>query len=242
MSSYVLTNAGIWLDQFDLSADFNTVSVGSEVEEQDATTFGADTRTMKGGLKMVSLSGAGFFDAGPGEPDTVLFPRIGSGSTALSIAAKTTAAGDPAYFVQPNVSRYEFNPQVGEIKPFSFGAVAKGGPLVGGVIGHNNTRTASGVSTGYELGAVASGEKLYAALHVISASGTAPTLDVVIQSDVDSSFTTPVDQITFSQATAAGAQWGTPASGAIADTFFRVSYTIAGTSPSFLFVVTLGIA
>lgn len=242
MASFILTDAGIWIDQFNLSGDFNTVSVSSAVEEKDATTFGDTTRIMKGGLKTVAISGAGFWDAdGTDEPDDVLFSRVGSGATALTLSHDGTAEGSHAHLVQPTVSRYEFSPQVGEIKPFSMSAVAKDGPMVKGKIIHNDTRTATGNGTGYELGAVASGQKFYAALHVVTVSGTSPSLTVTIQSAPDNTFAAPTTRVTFTAATAATVEWGTPVSGAITDTYWRAVYTISGTSPSFAFVVSAGI-
>ena len=74
-----------------------------------------------------------------------------------------------------------------------------------------------------------------------SVSGTNPTLDVKLQSDVDG-FGSPADQITFSQAIAIGSQWGTPASGAVTDTYYRLNYTIGGTdTPTFSFIVVMAI-
>jgi len=113
--------------------------------------------------------------------------------------------------------------------------------IVRGVVLHPATaRTTSGTGTITYVGDVSSGQKAYAALHVIAASGSSPTLDVAVQSDGDSSFGSPTDRITFSQASAVGAEWKS-ASGAISDSYWRVSYTIGGSSPSFTFVVVFGI-
>ena len=85
------------------------------------------------------------------------------------------------------------------------------------------------------------GKSMYAALHVISVSGTSPTLDVIVQSDDNSGFTTPTNRITFSQTGAVGAEWGSVA-GAVTDDYWRVSYTIGGSdTPTFAFAVTCGL-
>ena len=117
------------------------------------------------------------------------------------------------------------------------------GPIIRGTLMHSGAvaRTASGTGTARQLGAVSSSQKVYAALHVLSASGTTPSLTVKVQSDNAVGFPSATDVITFSAATAVGSQWGSTA-GALTDDWWRVSYTISGTSPSFLFAVTIGIA
>jgi hypothetical protein len=117
------------------------------------------------------------------------------------------------------------------------------GPVVRGLLVHpsNVSRTSSSTGTGRQLGAVAAGKSMYAALHVISASGTNPTLDVILQSDDNASFTSATSRITFTQATGRTSQLSSVA-GAITDDYWRVSYTIGGTNtPTFAFAVTAGI-
>ena len=101
--------------------------------------------------------------------------------------------------------------------------------------------TATGNSTGRNLGAVAATKKLFVAAHVVSVSGTStPTLALKVQSDDNSSFTSATDRITLTNFTAVGAQYSSVA-GAITDTHFRINYTLSGTSPSFKVFITVGI-
>jgi hypothetical protein len=90
---------------------------------------------------------------------------------------------------------------------------------------------------------VSASQKMYAALHVRSVSGTNPTLDVVVQSDTVG-FPSATSRITFSQATATtNRHQFSSVAGAITDDYWRVSYTIGGTgTPTFSFAVTVGIA
>jgi hypothetical protein len=69
-------------------------------------------------------------------------------------------------------------------------------------------------------------------LAVTAASGTTPTLDVVIQTSHDG--TTWRTAHTFTQATATGTQ---RASFPV-DRFVRATWTVGGTTPSFTFAVT----
>ena len=116
-------------------------------------------------------------------------------------------------------------------------------PVVRGTSLHppGTARTATGNGTAVQVGAVASGRQMYAALHVLSVSGTAtPTLTVKVQSDTVG-FGSATDQITFTAATAVGGQISRVA-GPITDDYWRASWTISGTNPSFLFVVVVGTA
>lgn len=74
---------------------------------------------------------------------------------------------------------------------------------------------------------------LRAQLAVTAASGTTPTLDVVIEDSLDGTNWNVVG--TFTQATAATAQ-AINISGVFADQL-RVRWTVAGTTPSFTFAV-----
>lgn len=122
------------------------------------------------------------------------------------------------------------------------------GPVVRGVLLHPGSVARSTSSTGVarQLGAAGATQRLYAALHVLSVSGSAtPTLTVKVQSDNAQGFGSSADQITFTNVTDVSApdtrrQWASVA-GAIADDWYRVLWTISGTTPSFLFAVTCGI-
>ena len=61
-----------------------------------------------------------------------------------------------------------------------------------------------------------------------------------LQSDDNSSFTSPTDRITFTGITAIGADFQSVA-GAITDTHWRLNYTVSGTNPSFNIHATVGI-
>ncbi|HEX5404801.1 MAG TPA: hypothetical protein VFX16_21140, partial [Pseudonocardiaceae bacterium] len=139
-------------------------------------------------------------------------------------------------------SKYTLLGAPGDIAPWE--AAADGTwPLVRGVIAHppGTARTATGDGTSQQLGAIAAGHHLYAALHVLSVSDTtAPSLTVAIESDSTTDFASATTQATFTAATAQGSQI-TRVAGPITDTFYRPTWTISGTSASFMFVISLGI-
>lgn len=241
MAEFVHQNAKLWLAGYDLSGDMNSIALEYGVEPQDNTTFGDDTRSALGGLKTTRVALSGLWNGGTDEVDDVMFARIATQKEVLSVGVEAGADGEAAYSFESKIANYNPGGTVGEILKFDVTAMATGGPLVRGTIMHNAVRTATANGTARQLGAVAEGEKLYASLHVIAASGSSPTLDVIVESDDDTGFASGLTKITFAQATAIGAQWGTPVAGEITDDWWRVGYTIAGGSPSFTFIVIIGI-
>ncbi len=241
MANFVLTDAKVWWDGYDLSGDHNSLTLDYGAEELDETAYGDDTRVHKGGLKFVSLDGEGWWDAGADLVDPTLFGKVGSPGTALCLAAEGGDEGEIAYMFKPMESAYNIGAAVGEILPFTTRARAQSS-LVRGTIIQNGSESSSDAATARQLGALSASQKLYAALHVFSASGTNPTLDVLVRSDDNAGMTSPTTRITFNQATDRSSQWATPISGAITDDYFDVSWTIGGTdSPAFNFVVVVGI-
>jgi len=117
-------------------------------------------------------------------------------------------------------------------------------PLIRGILGtHQTAAIIDGASTKFQLGDVDAAQYLYGALHVYSASGTSPTLDVTLESDPDASAGSETTRLTFTQKTAIGYQWATPVVGApFTDTYWRVKWVIGGTNtPTFAFAVVFGI-
>lgn len=175
--------------------------------------------------------------------DSGFWSSFGNTGTVRSIC---TAAddGSAAYLMRGiNLSYTPISGQVGDLAMGNVSGATNTGPVVRGKLLHPSSasRTASSTGTGRQLGAVVSGKSMYAALHVISVSGTSPTLDVIVQSDDNAGFTSPTTRITFTQTGTTGAEWGSVA-GAVTDDYWRISYTIGGTdTPTFAFAVTCGL-
>jgi hypothetical protein len=177
--------------------------------------------------------------------DDTLWPLLGVAGTPKSICTNS-ADGSVAYLLQTIPLSYTpVSGAVGDLAMGNISGSSSNGPVVRGTLIHpsNVSRTSTSTGTGRQLGAVVAGKSMYAALHVVTVSGTNPTLAVIVQSDDNAGFTTPTSRITFSTATATTnrAQMSSVA-GAITDDYWRISYTIGGTgSPTFAFAVTAGI-
>jgi hypothetical protein len=238
MGSYALVNASIYLGGVDLSTDHNQVMVDAEAEELDATTFqSGGWRTSKKGLRKATITGGGFINS-PSGSDPNLWNNLLSGTDLISTVAQDYAVASVAYFGRMIQSKLSLFGEVGQLAPFNWNATSRG--LEGLVRGQvlwpaTATVTSSSSGSGYQLGAVSASQKLYAAVHVFTATGT--TLDVTIESDNAASFASPTTQITFTQiATTATAQFSS-AAGAITDDWFRPKFVVTGAGPYALAIV-----
>lgn len=245
MAHLVQSNVKCWTDKWDFSGDLNACALEYAAELQDDTTFGKTTRQRLAGLKTVTMSLAGLvnYALASGQPaalDQILFDNLGLADKPVTLGPTDGADGERAFAFLANEAMYKFGGDIGAAFAFSLEAEASGRPLVRGLVMHNATRTASVNGTARQLGTVSAAQKVYAALHVLAASGTTPTLDAKVQSDDNSGMTTPTDRITFAQKTAIGSEW-TELAGAITDDWWRLVLTIGGTTPSFQVVGFIGI-
>lgn len=250
MAKTVLLNTRIFAAGADLTSRSNKVELSCEIEDKDATSFravddpDAGWKELLGGLASTSINASGQWEAGdPGKVDNVAWTNL-AGRTAhpWTVCPLSAAVGDLAYASSGLMTSYKLGEAVGEVAPWE--AQAKGTSLtVRGQVAHppGTARTATGVGTGLNLGALAAGQRLFAALHVLSATGTTPSLTVRVESDSDNTWASPTTRATFTAATAAGGQ-SAEVTGPVTDAWWRVAWTITGTTPSFLFVASLGIA
>lgn len=230
----------------DLTGYSNSVDLSATADEKDRTTFASSgNREVQAGLKGGAFTGGGFWEAGDlAKVDDTAWAEFAGTGTPVSIGPDTADVGDLAWLMKAMESEYKLGGQVGELNPYSVSASSREWPLARGVFLHpaGTARTSTGNGTAVQAGAVTAGRHVYAGLHVLSISGTStPTITVKVQSDDNSGFSSATDRITFAAATAIGGQYAR-AAGAITDDYWRATWTISGTSPSFLFVVSLGIA
>jgi hypothetical protein len=246
----VLENIRIFAGGADFTGVSNAVSLEAEHEAKDITTFnsvdagGKLWKEVKAGLAQSKLSGGGFWEAGDtSKVDDTLWAAIGGAGPWTIGSAASANVGSLAYIINGMHSKYTLFDQVGEVAPWK-AEVAGTWPSPRGVFLHppGTARTVTGDGTAVEHVAVSASQHVYASLHVLSVSGTdTPTITVVVESDVDDQFDgSETSQISFTAATARGGQVLRTA-GAITDTFYRATWTISGTDPSFLFVVALGV-
>lgn len=247
-TAQILTDVRLFTGAADLTSANNKIEFSAEAEEKDTTVFrssgtGQVFATCIAGLAKGSVSAEGFWSAGgTDQVDDNLWPGMG-GLGAWSWCPDTANVDEIAWLTYGLQGNYSILGSVGDVAPWK-AAMRSSWPIVRGKVAHppGTARTATGNGTAVEHVAVTATQQLYANLHVLSISGTdTPTLTVKVQSDDGSGFASATDRITFDAATAVGGQ-SKRVAGAITDTFFRASWTISGTNPSFLFLVTFGVS
>ncbi|MER6834245.1 hypothetical protein ABT320_09635 [Streptomyces cellulosae] len=244
MPKTVLTNVRCFAAGVDLTSASNKIELSTEVEDKEATNYASQGwKEVLGGLASAELSGEGQWEAGdPSKVDDGAWSTLG-GVGPWSVSANNAAAvGNLAYLMKALRADYKVGESVGEVAPWTSTAKSSW-PLVRGQFAHppGTARTATGTGTGLELGAVTAGQRLYAALHVLSTAGTTPSLTARVESSDDDTFGSPTTRLTFDAAAGAGGQILRTDGTAITDTWWRIAWTITGTTPSFLFAASLGI-
>lgn len=238
----VLKDTRVYLAGYDLSGDLNASTLDYGAEMLDDTRFTTGARKNAPGLTTARLNHEGYWRAGGSGPDDAIFSRIGTANVVTTLAPLTGAVGEVAYTFRAMHPEYQLGGQTGVLLPFSVTAEGDDGipPVRGLILQATGSVTETEDGAAVEVGAVGANQTLYCALHVVSAAGTDPTLDVIVESDADDTFASATTRATFGQKTDIGSDWQT-ASGAIADEFYRVGITIGGTDPDFSFVVVVGI-
>lgn len=253
MAVFALRDCRAWVGAYDLSARVRSINAQIEVDELDVTTFGAGgARSRIAGLRSASLELEGFTDyaldyaGGFASLDAILHTTAGVADTVLTVGQTQATAGEPVLFGRAVETAYSHGSAVGDPEPFNVSFLLSGGPLGGVILEPGTTaRTATGNGTTVTYVDVPSGRSLYAALHVLAVSGTSPSLTVSLQSDDNAGMSSPTTRASFSAATTIGAQYLTPVAGPLggsSEDYWRASWTISGTSPSFTFVVVMAVA
>lgn len=242
MALLSLQNAKILTGPADLSGYANSVEVSVSAEEKDVTTFATTGfRSLLGGMKQAEINVEGFWEAGAVTlPDDRFWAEVGTTSNVMTVSP-TGVVGEVSYFTRVYRPNYTFGAEAGEVLPFTGNAMGDGTALVRGLVTDNQARTATGTTAVRTLVAPTATTRVYAAIHVVAASGTTPSLTVTLQGDDALGFPSPATVATSAAITAPGAVWLQGPYGVTADAFYRLSYSITGTSPSFTVFASIGV-
>ena len=239
MATFVQTNVGLYWGGYSLASSFNAIALNLGNSPQDDTVYGDTFVSNAAGLSSVQLEAEGFWESAT---DSVLQSglAINVADTVLSVTPVDQAAGSPSLFSKVTTSAY--NPistgTVGSMLGFSLSAEGRGEKSVSGeiLVIPATTHTSSSTSPVNNLGAVSATQKIYSALHVISASGT---LAVTVKSASNEAFSADVTtELTHTSVGSSVTAEMLSAAGAITNTYWRVDFTISG---SYQFIVSLGI-
>ena len=241
MASLVWKDCTLWLAQYDFSSYTTDLSVDLEVDEVETTTHASGgVREYKGGLKKSTAKGVTFADSVTSGTETAIAGLLGTEGVIFTASVDGTA-GSRTATVRGFVNGYTFGGKVGDMAHMDFTHTGANneGVLHGSLLYPKTTTITSTSSTAIQLGAVASTQKVYGALHVFGASGAGTGLVVKLQSAASAggSYT---DQVTFTSTATTTYELKSTA-GAITDTYWRVNVQVAGSSPSFSFAVAAAI-
>lgn len=241
MTTFAANNVQTWFAGYDMTGDLNNTSLAMEYEALDATPFQPGTNTTPArvrcaGMESVQLEEAGFWQAGAGQVDPTAFDALGSAGASQPVSnSHDGIEGSPAYLFRARAFNYEMFGELGQVAPFRLTAQSARGTglasvsaIRGRVLKTKAAVSATGATgTAQQLGAVASGQYLYAIFHEF-AVGT--TITAVLESNADNTFGAATTRMTFGPITTVGGTWGTRVAGPITDTWYRLRVTaITGT-------------
>jgi len=227
MAGTILTDCKILVGGYNLSGYSNSIGVEYGVEILDDTVFGTNgTRSNKPGLKNLSVTGGGFWDT---DLDLVLYSKIGATRDVLTFAPVGNVEGERSFFTRAVSGTYApLSGEVGALLPFELSFMNAASALIRGVVMASGSKAASGNSTGLELGLLGALQRAYSALHVTAVAAT--SIQVIVESDDNSGFTTPTTRLTHTLVTDAAvtADWQELAGAVATDTWWRSKWTIIG--------------
>jgi hypothetical protein len=245
MASFVLINPVAYLDTYALQAEIRALGLQLGTATKDNTSAASGGSQLgQPGLKTVAASLKAFtsFGASPAGIVKTLFNRQRTTDIPYMVSPAGGPVGDVAFFMKTRIG--SFSPLAGnigdEVSTDVSLALSSSDLALGQILLAEAARGASANSAVTALGAIAATQKLYGVVHVLAASGSSPTLDIVVKSATLVGFGSPTTRVTVPQFTAVGSYW-IELTGPVTDTFWRVDCTIGGSSPSFRFVVALGI-
>jgi hypothetical protein len=230
-----LSDVKVYWAGYDLSGFANAAQLVEQAPLVDTPIFGDTGARRVAGPPQGSLGMAGYFD--PETIDVQINAGIATGNNPVSVIPEGLTLGNTSMLFRAVVTEFmPFDAGVDKVGAFTFSALSDAGlRVVKGQLLHSGSETATDAETAVEVGAISATQEIYAALHVLSGTGT---LDVILQSAATDSWGAPTNRITFTQATGVTSEWKSLA-GAVTDAWWRASWTIA-TGP-FSFVLTVGI-
>ena len=231
-------NTVVLHDQYNLTTALDSGEVSASLEPLETTTFSANSKTFTPGTKDGTISVEGLSDATSATGiDSIQYADLGNTSTLVTLSAGSTA-GSTAYLADTTQNAWAIAADVsGLVRINGAYQTVQDGVEKGVLVLPVTTATATANGATHDRGASStSSSGNVAMLHVTAASGTSPTLDVDIEMDDNSSFTSATTLVSFAQATAATVERMENTTST--ERYLRVAYTIGGTDPSFTLAVS----
>jgi len=246
MAGFVLTDSTILVGGIDLSQFTGTFDLPASVNMVESRVHAAGGFLRKyPGIRTYGAKFSGAADFGAGAVSTYLTAAatgIGAQHVVTVAPQNASTAGNVAISTRTIVQQFTpFDGALGDLAGFTLNCESDTAEVSGLVAMPNTAYTSTVNGTVLAMTGPTAAQRLYAALHVTSVSGTTPSMTATVQSAALVGFGSPTTRGTFTAATATGSQWLTPVAGAITDGFWRVQFTISGTTPSFTACAVIGV-
>jgi hypothetical protein len=238
----VVLSPKIYLAEFDLSSDMNAHGIAQTVDLPDDTCYGDTFKQRLTGLRDISFSLAGNWDAFDAleDQDTLLTSKMAVNNVPLIITPNSPAVGDACEFGLVAQAQYSPQAQHGQILKWSAsGNLASRRWLRGNVLWAPST-VITGTASGSQvlISAASASQSLYVAIAVWAATSLT-SMVVKVQSDT-TGFASPTDKVTFTTATGVTSEMPSPVSGANTDTYYRATVSsFTGTSAQMIVVAAI---
>ena len=239
MAILAYTNIRTLAGGYELTSLTQEAKVSIERVALDVTTMASGGwEASIAGLERIKANITGFWDANA--TDGLQYDAIGAASQDLMILPTGGADAESGFIASGMRGTYEVGGKVGDAAPFATEWVGNG--IAGrGTVLKNGAITSTSTGTIMQLGAITAAQTGVFQLQVTAITGTAtPTITVIVQSAVLVGFGSPTTRASFTARTTVGSQTISLA-GPVTDQFWRVSYTVSGTTPSLTTAVVAGI-
>lgn len=243
MANYILGNAKLWWEGYDLSSRLVSMKLAAAQGVKDNTTFAATkSRLFLPGMKSHSLAYSGYHDnATLLDPDKYLQAEHGLDSTIVTVSHDGGDVGERAWSMKCNTSEYTpVDAEVGDVAGFSLNAAGTDKMFMG-IIMESSQDTSSATGTAREINGMDEDAVAYMVIHCTELDAT--TLDIVVQNDTVTSMDDDITVRDFSQVqfAAIGAQYLTFTAPAGMTTYdcWRIDSTIAGGNTNATYTVNL---
>lgn len=231
-------DAIILINGLNASDYLNEYEIEAEADDIEVTRFGAIDKEYLSGPHENTVTLTGHWTGDDDKYDDVIDQTYGNvGDQIVTICPKgASIIGSKAYLTPGIVVSNTVSAEADDVTEIESEFRASRVSPARILHPYDVARTTTGTGTAYTA-AAATAKGGSAHLHVLSLTGTTPTLDVKIEHSADG--TTWTDLLTFSQVTATGAKFARQVTSptATVEKQVRASYTIAGTTPNAVFAV-----
>lgn len=239
MSKTILRDQRIYLDGYEVTSRSNTCQIQASKEVKDVTTFCKTDREKIPGLYDFTFAAGGFMEIDA--VDSALWAELNGSDMVVTVTPENQTVGGTAYLMRAIESSIQILGSVGDAAPFQIGAAGDSMMTKGMLLNLPATAiTVTGNGAVQQNPDAATGKKLKLTIHVLDATGTNPSLTVTLKSSSASGMTSPTDVAVSPAFTAIGSQY-LEAVLTNNNPYFRLSFAVAGTTPSFTALIAFAI-